>query len=367
MSRAVSRLGARAWPLVSLLALTAIVGLLTSAGSLSLAQAGTNMLVNVVIVVGLYTFIGNTGLFSFGHTAFLAVGAYVTALLTIPADTKTVVLPGLPHVLQTAHLPALAAVLVGGVAAVALAAVVGAPIVRMAPLPASLATFGVLAIVYNIASNWQAIGGSTGLSEVPQTTTLYVALVWALLAISAAFVYSGTRSCLRVRAAREDEVAARSIGAPVARDRFASLLLSAFIVGVAGGVFAQNLGSFTPEAFFLDAAFVTIVMLLVGGVTSLAGAVIGTLVISAVQELLRRVESGISIGPLDVPGRPGLQSVVLALLLIAVMVKRPLGLMGGKELRWPFGAASGPGHADEPAAAKNPLATAEPGRRPLSP
>jgi branched-chain amino acid transport system permease protein len=332
MSRAASSPLARFWPLLSLLVLTAVVGLATSAGSLSLAQTGTNMLVNLVIVVGLYTFIGNTGLFSFGHTAFLAVGAYVTALLTIPADTKLVVLPSLPHALQTAHVPALAAVLIGGLAAVALAAFVGAPIVRMAPLPASLATFGVLAIVYNVASNWQAIGGSTGLSEVPQNTTLYLALVWALLAISVAFAYQGTRACLRVRAAREDEVAARSIGAPVARDRFVALLLSAFIVGVAGGVFAQNLGSFTPDAFFLDAAFVTIVMLLVGGMTSLAGAVVGTLVISAVQEGLRHVESGLN--------RPGIQSVVLALLLIAVMVKRPLGLMAGKELHWPFGRAA---------------------------
>lgn len=352
---------ARAWPLVSLLLLTTVAGLLTSAGSLSLAQAGTNMLVNMVVVIGLYTFIGNTGLFSFGHTAFLAVGAYVTALLTISADTKAIVLPGLPHALQTAHAPTIVAVLIGGVAAAALAALVGAPIVRMAPLAASLATFGVLAIVYNVASNWQAIGGSTGLAEVPVNTTLYAALAWALLAICVAFAYQWTRSCLRVRAAREDEVAARSIGAPVARDRFVALLLSAFVVGVAGGLYAQNLGSFTPDAFFLGAAFLSIVMLLVGGMTSLAGAVVGTICISVVQELLRHVEAGVSIGPLDIPGRPGLQNVVLALLLIAVMIKRPLGLMGGRELRWPFGRGESDAPAGEATSTKSAFATTEPG------
>ena len=339
------------WPAVTLMALTLVAFLVARAGPPSLMQAGSTMLINMVIVVGLYMFIGNSGLFSFGHTAFVAVGAYVTAILTIAPETKEALMPELPGLLQDVHMASVPAIVVGGLSASALAALVGLPIVRMEPLAAALATFGVLAIVFNVAQNWQAVGGSTGVAEIPINTTIEVALMWALGAIALAFAYQCTRSCLRLRASREDEVAARSVGIPVERERHVAFVVSAFVVGVGGGLFAQNIGFFTPSAFFIDAAFLTIVMLLVGGMTSLAGAVVGTIVVSVVQEGLRRTESGLDLGVFEIAGRPGLQSVALALLLLAIMVRRPQGIVAGRELTWPFGRARDASGADpdEPA------------------
>jgi branched-chain amino acid transport system permease protein len=326
----------RSWPVVALVLITTLAALLCSAGSLSIQQAGLTMLINMVLVVGLYIFVGNSGLFSFGHTAFMAIGAYVTALVVMEPDVKAFLLPELPSFLADAQLTPVVAILLGAAIAAVAACLVGLPIVRMKPLPASLATFAVLAIVYNVAQNLDAVGGSSGLAQVPQTITIPGALAWALVAIGIAFAYSQTRSALRLRSSREDEVAARSIGVPVERDRYISFVISAFVAGLAGGVFALNFGSFTPSVFFLNAAFFAVVMLLVGGMTSLAGAVVGTIAVSLIQELLRRAEGGIELGFAEIPGRPGLQNVVLALLLLVTMAKRPLGLVGGREIAWPF-------------------------------
>jgi branched-chain amino acid transport system permease protein len=210
------------------------------------------------------------------------------------------------------------------------------PIARMNPLAASLATFAVLAIVFNVGQNWQDIGASSGLSEVPIVVTQWTAFAGACFALAVAYWYQQTRWGLRLRASREHEVAAKSVGVRVARERFVAFVLSAFIVGIGGGIFALNLGFFTPNLFYVGAAFVTLVMLLFGGMTSLAGVVAGTLGISALQEVLRRIEEGASLGPVVLPGLQGIQNIVLSLVLIVIMIRRPLGLMAGREFAWPL-------------------------------
>jgi branched-chain amino acid transport system permease protein len=324
----------RLWPLVALAAVLLVVTSIFSQLSPALNRTVITMLINLVVVLGLYVFIGNSGIFSFGHTAFMAVGAYVTGLLTIPVETKRFLFPDLP--LLHAHVSPGLAVLIGALSAMVLAALVGVPIARMNPLAASLATFAVLAVVFNVGQNWQDIGGSSGLSEVPIVITQWTALAWAGVALVIAFCYQQSRWGLRLRATREDEVAARSVGVHVGRERFVSLVISAFIVGIGGGVLALNLGFFTPNLFYVGTAFVTLVMLLFGGMTSLSGAVVGTIVISAIQELLKHVEEGVSIGPIRISGLEGIENIVLSALLITIMIWRPLGLTQGREVPWPF-------------------------------
>lgn len=318
----------RIWPLVAVLILLAAVSLLASAVSPELARATTGMLINVVIVVGLYIFIGNSGVPSFGHTAFMAVGAYVGALLATQPANKELLLPGLPHWLITTHMAPVPAILVGGLCAAGLAVVVGVPIARMSPLAASLGTFAVLIVVNNVVNNLQAVGGSSGLSGAPAVVNNPIAYLWAAAAITLAFLYQRSRWCLRLRASREDEPAAQSVGVAIAKERFISLVISAFVCGVGGAVFALNLGFFTPNEFYLSTAFLVLVMLLVGGSTSLAGAVVGVVSIFVVQQALKHVESG--------TGLTGIENVVVAVLLILVMIKRPLGIMGGREISWPL-------------------------------
>lgn len=344
----------RLWPLLGLVLALGAFTLVASSISPALSRSTTVMLINLVVVVGLYIFIGNSGVPSFGHTAFMAVGAYVGALLAMDGDTKQFLFPELPHFLISLHLAPVPAILLGGLGAAVLALVVGVPIARMSPLAASLGTFAVLAVVFNVVNNLKAIGGSSGISSAPAVISLGSAYLWAVAMIALAFAYQGTRWCLRLRATREDEPAAGSVGISVARERFLSLVVSAFVCGVGGGIYALNLGFFTPNAFYLSTAFLILVMLLVGGATSLAGAVAGVLSIFVIQEVLKEVESG--------TGASGVEGLVLALLLVVIMIKRPLGIMGGREIPWPLrrraaaaAAPSGPaGQVDDPAAAESP-------------
>ena len=258
--------------------------------------------INLIVVVGLYTFVGVSGVFSFGHAAFMAIGAYTSAILVIPPETKKFVLPDLPGFLASAHLDPLPATIVAGAVAAVFALVLSLPLARLSGLTAGLATFAVLSIVNIVARNWEQVThGTAGVSGIPTTTTIWGALGWAMLAMAAAWAFQRSRIGLRLRASRENESAARSIGVAVARERTIAFVVSAFFVGVAGALFGMFIGSFNPDAFFLNITFLMIVMLVIGGTTSLAGAVVGTIAISAVSEILRRIEGGVDLGL-----RPGL-------------------------------------------------------------
>jgi branched-chain amino acid transport system permease protein len=309
------------------------VTLLASLGSAVLRNVLVNMLITLILVVGLYVFVGNTGIFSFGHIGFMAIGAYTAGIVRIPRPTKAALLQ-LPDVLERAHLGALQATLLGGGLAAGVAALVALPIVRLGGLTAGLATFAVLNIINVVAANLDHFtGGSTGMAGVETTTTVTSALSWSLVAIAIAWLFQQTRLCLRIRASREDEPAARALGIKVVPDRAAAFVLSAFICGLAGALYAQLTGSFGPDAFFLTTTFTVVAMLVVGGRYSLSGAVLGTLFVAAVSEGLRRIEGGVRIGSVSIPARPGLQELGLALALLLTLLLRPRGITGGNEVR----------------------------------
>jgi branched-chain amino acid transport system permease protein len=127
----------------------------------------------------------------------------------------------------------------------------------------------------------------------------------------------------------------------VARERTIAFVLSAFFVGAAGALFGMFIGSFNPDAFFLNITFLMVVMLIIGGTSSLAGAVVGTIVISGVSELLRRIEGGVDVGFVTLSGRAGLRDIGLALVMLAILIFRPRGLTAGREISWPFRSRSG--------------------------
>jgi branched-chain amino acid transport system permease protein len=327
--RSPSSLRERGSTLALLAALVVVVALLGSAGSTVTQITVIGMLINVVVVVALFVFVGNSGVFSFGHIAFMAIGAYTAGVVRMPEASKAMMLPALPHI-QLGSVPATIA---GGVAAALVALAIGFPLMRLSGLVAALGTFALLNIVNVVTKNADAVtGGSTGMAGIPATTTVTTALVWALLAIAAAWAFQQTRYCLRLRAAREDEVAAQATGIGVRNERMVAFVLSAFLTGLAGGLYAQFFGSFNPDAFFLTVTFTTVAMLVVGGRLSLSGAVVGTVFLTWVREGLRHVEQGVAVGPIHIAGRAGLQEVGVALAMLIVLLLRPNGLLGGKEL-----------------------------------
>jgi branched-chain amino acid transport system permease protein len=343
--------------LVMLAGLILLAALIGSTFSRSGQLDVTTGLVQMCIVLAIYAFIGVTGVFSFGHVGFVAVGAYLSGLLAVPLTQKELLYPDLPGFLGTAELDPLLAVLAGGAAAALVGLLLAPSFGRLSGLSAALATFAMLVIVQVVARNYEDVTrGTKGLLGVPKETTLWGAATWAIVCLVVVFLFQGSRVGLQLRAAREDEVAARAMGIRVGVLRGLALVLSAFIAGVAGGVYGQSLGSFNPDVFYLDLTFLTLAMLVVGGVNSLSGAVIGTLILTFLAQWLRDIEASLD--------RPGLTEVCFALILILILALRPSGITGGKELSLPL-PLSRWRRASAPAAPSGAApADADPGARP---
>jgi branched-chain amino acid transport system permease protein len=299
----------------------------------SLQRVAIEALIKLLVVVGTYIFIGNSGVLSFGHVSFMAIGAYVAAWLVIAPDTKEMMLPGLPAILMQAHWSPAAAALAGGIAACCFAFAVGLPLVRLNGISASIGSFAILAVVNAVLSNWTSVtGGQGSLYGLPSYSSLWTIFPWALAALCVAWAYQQSRFGLRLRGAREDEVAAKSYGVDVWQERLIAFVISAFFVGVAGAFYGYFLGVIAARAFYLQMTFVTITMLVVGGLNSLWGAVLGVLTITALGEALRHVERGADLGPASFGAHPGLQELGLSALMLIILIFRPRGLTGGREI-----------------------------------
>ena len=311
-----------------LVVLAALVGTLVSQ-----ATEGyfIDALVKVTIVVALYVFIGNSGVLSFGHISFVALGAWLAGVLSVPVAEKPAIMPSLAGFLRdrtVSNVPSLLlAAAVGGVFAL----VVGLALMRLSGLAAGIATFAVLEITHNVIRYYEKIGpGLNTFSSVPATTGLWQATVGALIAIAVAFAYQRSRFGRLLRATREDSAAASAVGVSVYRQRLLAFVVSGALAGFAGGLYVHLL-PVNSESVYLDLTFITLAMLVVGGATSLWGAVVGALAVSALDSFLANAENGVSLfgGTLDLPA--GTRLVVVGALMALVLIARPSGITGGRE------------------------------------
>lgn len=326
------------WPLIApALIVCAVVVVETLADSDALSRMVVKMLINLTLVVGLYIFVGNSGVLSFGHVSFMAIGAYAGAILTIPLVRREFLLPDLPSWLASLEVSLPVAIVLAGLLAAAIAAVVAFPLMRLNGIAAGIATFSFLIIVRVVISNWEAVTRGTGsMSGVQTDTTPGLALLVALLAMTAAYAYQRSPSGRRLRASREDESAAAGVGIDIVRERAIAFTLSAFFCAAAGVIFGHFVGVFSPDDFFLTTTFVAIAMLVVGGIGSLAGAVVGTLAVSFVAEALLRLEAGANVGLATIDAPAGLQETGLGLFLLLVLLFRSGGITGGREFSRPW-------------------------------
>jgi branched-chain amino acid transport system permease protein len=315
---------------VGLVILAALLGTLVSVSTQSYF---TDTLVKVGIVVALWVFIGNSGVVSFGHISFVALGAWTAGVLSVPVAEKPAIMPNLAHFLVHRHAGNVTSIaiaaLVGGVAAFA----VGVPLMRLSGLAAGIATFAVLEITHNVLQYEDRLGpGLNTFSSVPETTGLRQAALGALVCVVVAFAYARTRYGRLLRATREDAAAARAVGASVYRQRLVAFTVSGLLAGLAGGLYVHLL-PVQIDSVYLDLTFITLAMLVVGGTGSLFGAVVGALAVSSIDSWFSVAENGTSFlgWHIDLPS--GTADIVVGALMAAVLILRPSGLTGGRELR----------------------------------
>ncbi len=332
----------RVWHLLGPVLLVVAVGLLGSLTAPTIQFQVRSVLVTTAIVVALATFVGNSGVISFGHVSFVAVGAFAAGLATVPAAVKPSTFPQMS--------PFLAHLQIGNVESLLLAAAVGGlyafwvgvPLMRLSGLSAGIATFAVLIITHNVLRNWELIGpGAKTLALVPSTTGFLQATLGLVLVVVAAYAYQRSRWGRVLRAAREDPAAAQSSGIDIHRQRLLAFTLSGILAGFAGGLLVHLLGSITTEQVFLDLTFVTLAMLVVGGMGSLWGAVVGGLFVAGLDAVLVEIEKGVTLLGIDIDLPTGTRLVAMGLVMLLILLFRPDGITGGRELSWPFGGRRG--------------------------
>jgi len=304
-------------------------------GQVVLERITIVLFINLVMVLALQVYMGNSGVASFGHIAFMGIGAYASSLLSMTPEAKASALRSGYPLVEQIHVPFMPALLGGALIAALVAGVVGFPLMRLSGYGAVIATFAFLVIVHVVLIHWSEVtNGPRIIFGIEQLTTLWVTVALGLLAVVLSYWFRETSLGLKLRASREDEHAAASIGINIVIVRLVAFILSAFMTGVAGGLWAHFITIYSPIAFYLTQTFLIIMMLIVGGADSVSGAVVGTLLVTAIFEGLRATENAVNMSDLLPGSLAGFTEVLLAAAMIVLLIRRPQGITGGYEIRW---------------------------------
>jgi branched-chain amino acid transport system permease protein len=298
-----------------------------------LDRIAINLCISLVLVLGLQIFMGNSGILSFAHIGFMGVGAYTTAVLTIPERMKGMALPDLYGFLAGLEFSPWVGILAGALMAALVAAVVAYPLMRLSDAAAVITSFALLVVLHTLMAHWSVLtNGPRTLFGIPKATTLPLAAGAAFVALLVALVFKESRAGLLLRATRDDEVAADALGAHIPRLRWQAFVLSALLAGLAGALWAHFITSFSPQAFYLKETFVILGMLVIGGPGTVTGAVIGAFVVTGAFEGLRALEASINRAAIFNEQVIGLTELVLAFAMIAILSFRPGGIFPTREI-----------------------------------
>jgi len=290
-------------------------------------------MVNLIAVIGLQVFMGNTGITNYGHIGFMGIGAYAVAVLATPVAIKKTALASAPFGLAQTQFGLVASIVIALVLTIVIAFLVGTMLVRQSGTPASIATLALLVIIHVVIMNWVDLTrGPRAIYGIPIKATLLSATICAFIAILAARLFRDSPWGLQARAASEDIAAAAAMGVRIKRLRLAAWVLSTAILGMAGILFALFVGTISPKSFYFDLTFLTLSMLVLGGEFSVSGAVIGSIVVSLGFEITRYLENGPEIISIKLPEMFGLTGIFLGVTIVLCMILRPQGLVGGDEI-----------------------------------
>ncbi len=274
---------------------------------------------NIILATSLTIVNGFTGQFSLGHAGFMAVGGYCAAALT------TYLLPKLGWTGPLATLFFLGALVAGGLLSAVGGYIVGLPSLRLKGDYLAIVTLGFGEIIRVVLLNIDSLGGARGLSGILILTN-QTWLIFAAFACSfCAFRFLGTPTGRGMFAVREDEVAAEAMGVNTTRVKVQAFVISAFWAGVAGGLYAHQYGYLSPTNFNFMKSFDAVVIIVLGGLGSVSGAILAAIALAILPEALRPLQQWTGFD---------FRMIFYSLILILFMVFKPNGLLGRHELSY---------------------------------
>ena len=280
--------------------------------------------INITLAVSLNLINGLAGQFSIGHAGFMAVGGYTATYVTVYHGQQLAALAGSSlEGLAGWTLVVIVSLLAGALAAAAAGLVVGIPSLRLRGDYLAIVTLGFSEIIRVIILNIPAVGGATGFTDaIPITNFFWIFAVAVLTIVIVRNIATSTFG--RVLAMiRGDEIAAEAMGISTTRYKVLAFVISAALAGVAGGLSGQLFANpLNPQNLNFVRSIEIIVMIVIGGIGSISGAVFGATVVTVMPEALRTLDQQF----------PGLRMVVYALLLVLTMIFRPQGLFGRREI-----------------------------------
>lgn len=327
---------ARSW--LSLFIMAALLVIATNLiKNKSLTLVVTSFLIYTSLVIAYQIFMGNSGIVSFGQVAFFGIGAYSASILNIPPAVKEIALPAIPPFIQQMQTGAISAIILASILSGLVALLIGIVISRMEENAMGIATFALLVIVYTVIHNWKAVTrGGLGVYGIPNVMTPNFALVGLMIIVGVALLYKASPLGLFVQGAREDPLAAKSLGNHLVPVRLFCFVVSAMVMAAGGGMWAHHVRAFGPASFFFHDTFNMIAMMVIGGQASVSGAIFGSGVVTIVSEAIRPLETGLVIGKTQIPEFYGAVQFSLAVLILVTLILRPEGIMGVKEFNIPF-------------------------------
>lgn len=260
------------------------------------------ILINIILAVSLNLINGITGQFSLGHAGFMAIGAYTTAILTIDFS-----------------IPFYIALLISGIIAMLFGLIIGLPVLRLRGDYLAIATLGFGEIIRIIIQNIDYLGGASGINDIPRGldwTGFYVITTISVLIILNIINSSYGRAMIAIR---EDEIAADSMGINPTFYKVLSFMIGSFFAGIGGSLYAGYFGFIQPDIFNFFKSIDILVIVVLGGLGSISGSIISAIILTVISAMLQSF--------------PQFRMVLYSLLLIIIMLFRPQGLLGTKEIR----------------------------------
>ncbi len=314
--------------------------------------------VNAILGLSLNLIYGMTGMFSLGHAGFMAIGAYVSALLILSPAQKEImwildpIAPWLLHLqapftslaqsgnplfnwVGALQLPFLSSLALAGLVAAVFGLLIALPVLRLGGDYLGIATLGFSEIIRIMITNMTPItNGSLGLKGLPSYAGLWTnyGCLAAVLICMINLMKSNFGNVLR--AVRDDEIAAKTMGVDTFRTRVLAFTLGCFGGGLGGALMGNLITTIDPKMFMITQTYSLLMIVVVGGLGSITGSVVGAVLVTTMLEWLRFVENPITIGTFEIPGIPGMRMVIFSLLLIVVIIFRREGIMGMREFSW---------------------------------